>query len=219
VLDALNVAGLWDHTVVVFLSDNGYHTGEHGMWHKMTLFEESTRLPLMIHAPGTKGEGKVCRGLVEFIDLYPTLAELCGIRPPAGLDGVSLVPSLNDPSRRDKKAAYSSVGRHPDRSRLTSDLTYLGHSVRTGRWRYTEWDSGRKGLELYDEQADAHELHNLAGTPGYDDVKKELQRLLQIHAFAAGSTAIRAVEQAGRAGVKPGETQGHDEFGVGRGMV
>jgi uncharacterized sulfatase len=189
VLSALDGTKLWDRTAVVFLSDNGYHLGEHGMWHKMTLFEESTRLPLMIHAPGAKGEGKVCRGLVEFIDLYPTLAELCGIRPPAGLDGVSLVPSLNDPSRRDKKAAYSSVGRHPDRSRLTSDLTYLGHSVRTERWRYTEWDSGRKGVELYDEQADAHELHNLAGAPGYDGVKKELQRLLQIHAFTAGSAA------------------------------
>jgi arylsulfatase A-like enzyme len=186
VLDALNQAGLGDNTVVVFLSDNGYHTGEHGMWHKMTLFEESTRLPLIIHAPGAKGEGKTCPGLVEFIDLYPTLADLCGIPRPAGLDGMSLVHALNDPAHGGKKAAYSSVGRHPDRTRLTSDLTYLGQSVRTDRWRYTEWDEGRKGIELYDEQADPNELHNLAGEPGHDQLKKQLKQLLAEHAFTVG---------------------------------
>jgi uncharacterized sulfatase len=185
VLDALNVAGLWDSTVVVFLSDNGYHTGEHGMWHKMTLFEESTRLPLMIHAPGAKGMGRTCRGLVEFIDLYPTLAELCGIPRPAGLDGMSLVHAVNDPAHGGKPAAYSSVGRHPDRTRLTSDLTYLGHSVRTERWRYTEWDGGRKGAELYDERVDPGELRNLAGEPGYDRLKDRLMQILHQHTFTA----------------------------------
>ena len=183
VLAALDEAGLWANTVVVFMSDNGYHTGEHGMWHKMTLFEESTRLPLMIHAPGARGEGKTCRGLVEFVDLYPTLAELCGIPAPPGLDGVSLVRAMNNPAQGGKKAAYSSVGRHPDRSRLTGDLTYLGHSVRTERWRYTEWDGGRKGAELYDERADPAEMHNLAGDSGHDRVKKMLKQLLKEHSF------------------------------------
>ena len=169
------------------MSDNGYHTGEHGMWHKMTLFEESTRLPIMIHAPGAKGEGKTCRGLVEFVDLYPTLAELCGIPPPSGLDGMSLVRAMNNPAQGGKKAAYSSVGRHPDRSRLTSDLTYLGHSVRTGRWRYTEWDGGRKGVELYDERADPGEIHNLAGDSRHDREKKQLKHLLDEHSFTTGA--------------------------------
>jgi iduronate 2-sulfatase len=183
VLDALRQNRLWDNTVVVFLSDNGYHTGEHGMWHKMTLFEESTRLPLIIHAPGVKGAGTPCHGLVEFIDIYPTLAELCGIKPPAGLDGESLAPALNDPVHGGKSAVYSSVGRHPDRKRLTSDLTYLGQSVRTEDWRYTEWDEGRKGVELYDEHADPAEMRNLGDSPQFAAVRAQLKKLLHEHSF------------------------------------
>src|SRR5262249_6257780 len=181
VLDALRQNGLWDNTVVVFLSDNGYHNGEHGMWHKMTLFEASTRLPLIIHAPGVKGEGRPCHGLGEFIDIYPTLAELCGIKPPAGLDGKSLAPTLNDPFHGGKSAVYSSVGRHPDRKRLTSDLTYLGQSVRTESWRYTEWDEGRKGVELYDEHADPAEMRNLGDSPQFAAARAQLKKLLHEH--------------------------------------
>ena len=196
VFAALDETRLWDRTVVVFLSDNGYHTGEHGMWHKMTLFEESTRLPLIMHAPGAKGAGKKCHGLVEFVDIYPTLAELCGVQPPPGLDGESLVRALNNPSAGGKKAVYSSVGRNPDRSRMISAITYLGHSVRTERWRYTEWDEGRKGVELYDERADPGELHNVAGESGHGAVEKELQNLLHRHSFTIGNRV---------AGASPGE--------------
>jgi uncharacterized sulfatase len=182
-LRALDETGLWDRTVVVFLSDHGYHTGEHGMWHKMTLFEKSTRVPLIIHAPGARGAGKICHGLVESVDLYPTLAELCGITPPSGLDGSSLVAALDEPANGAKKAAYSTVNRCPDRARLTSEVTYLGQSVRTEDWRYTEWDEGRKGVELYDERRDPDEMHNLAGDPKYDERKKQLKQLLAAHSF------------------------------------
>jgi len=187
VFAALDETRLWDNTVVVFLSDNGYQTGEHGMWHKMTLFDDGTRLPLIIHAPGANGAGRTCHGLVEFVDIYPTLAELCGVKAPPDLDGRSLASALDNPAGGGKQAVYSSVGRNPDRARMISAITYLGQSVRTERWRYTEWDEGRKGVELYDERADRRELHNLAGESGYDDVKKELHNLLHVHSFTVNS--------------------------------
>jgi hypothetical protein len=82
-----------------------------------------------------------------------------------------------------KSAVYSSVGRHPDRKRLTSDLTSLGQSVRTDRWRYTEWDEGRKGVELYDEQADPAEMRNLGDSPQFTAVRAQLKKLLHEHSF------------------------------------
>jgi iduronate 2-sulfatase len=184
-MEALDEADLWRNTAVVFLSDNGYHLGEHRMWHKMTLFEESTRIPLLIRAPGM-AEGKRCTGLVELIDLYPTLAGLCGLKPPAKLDGSSLLPQLMDPSRPARSAVFSSVNRHEDRSRMTSAFSFFGHSVRTQGWRYTEWDRGAKGTELYDERNDPHELRNLASDPKYARVRRNLSRLLAPHAFRAG---------------------------------
>jgi uncharacterized sulfatase len=179
----------------------------------MTLFEESTRLPLIIHAPGVKGEGTPCRGLVEFIDIYPTLAELCGIKPPAGLDGESLAPALNDPVHGGKSALYSSVGRHPDRKRLTSDLTYLGQSVRTEGWRYTEWDEGRKGVELYDEHGDSAEMRNLGDSPRFAAVRAQLKKLLHEHSFTVkqglwgegAGGVVAAANDDGGAGGFPGD--------------
>jgi uncharacterized sulfatase len=186
ILAALDETGLWRNTVVVFFSDHGYHLGEHGMWHKMTLFEESTRVPLVIHAPGMAA-GKRCSSLVELIDLYPTLAQLCAIKPPAGLDGSSLAPQLRNPSTPARRAVFSSVNRHEDRSRLTSAFSFFGHSVRTERWRYTEWDNGSRGVELYDERNDPGELRNLASDPKHSNVRSDLKRLLQPHAFRADS--------------------------------
>ncbi len=185
VLRTVDELDLWRNTVIVFLGDNGYHTGEHGMWHKMTLFEESARVPLVVYAPGVKGAGGVCRGLVELVDLYPTLAEVCGFAPPAGLEGISLVPWLNDPSRPAKQAVFTMVGRNDDRAKMNNDVTYLGKSVRTTRWRYTEWDEGRRGAELYDERGDPAELVNLAGRPEYKKVVEELRALLLLQAGRA----------------------------------
>ncbi|MFN0166328.1 MAG: sulfatase [Bryobacteraceae bacterium] len=178
VLRAMDELKLWDNTVVVFVGDNGYHTGEHGMWHKMTLFEESTRVPLIVYAPGMPGNGKRCRGLVEFVDIYPTVTELCGVKPPAGLEGVTLRPWLNDPLHPGKNAVYSMVGRSEDRNVSHREPTYFGRSVRTGRWRYTEWDGGRRGVELYDHENDPREMTNVATDARYAGTIAELKELL-----------------------------------------
>jgi uncharacterized sulfatase len=166
VLDALDRLKLWDRTVVVLIGDHGYHLGEHDWWNKATLFEMSARAPLIIWAPGAKGMGKPAKGLAEFVDLYPTLADLCGLTPPKGqeLAGVSLRPLLDDPTKPGKSAAFTQRG--------------PGRTVRTDRWRYTEWDEGRRGVELYDHSNDPLEYHNLAQDPKFAERVAELTALL-----------------------------------------
>ena len=170
VLDALDSLGLSDNTIVVFWSDHGYHLGEHGLWFKMSCFEESAKCPLIISVPGLKKAGQICRKPVELVDIYPTLAELTGLTPPSGLDGVSLTPLLKNPVAKWNHPAYTQVqrGNNP------------GHSVRTETWRYTEWGFGEMGNELYDEIADPQELNNLAGDPAYADIVMEMKALLKI---------------------------------------
>ncbi|REK08940.1 MAG: DUF4976 domain-containing protein [Planctomycetota bacterium] len=169
-MDALDEADLWRNTVVVFYSDHGYHLGEHGgMWHKMSLFEASARVPMIVVAPGAKGNGESCERLVELIDIYPTLVDLCGLPQVEGLAGRSLRPLLESPAAPWKQAAYTQV--------LRGDV--MGRSVRTARWRYTEWDDGRLGAELYDYENDPHEYHNLAGTTGAADVQADMRKLLR----------------------------------------
>ncbi len=192
-LDGLEELGLEDRTVVVFLSDNGYHIGEHGMWHKMTLFEESTRVPFIVRAPGAQGNGRRARGLVELVDLYATLAELCGVEAPSRQEGVSLVPLLNDPARPGKQAVYTIVGRHEDKRLSHQRPAWYGRSVRTARWRYTEWDEGRRGRELYDRREDPGESRNLAQEPRHAATVREMRQLLQAVPFrprSAGATGI-----------------------------
>jgi uncharacterized sulfatase len=111
-LDALDRLKLWDNTVVLFLGDHGYHTGERGWWNKTTLFDRSCRAPLLIAAPGVKG-GQVCRAPVEFVDLYPTVADFCGVTAPHKLAGQSLRPLLADPRAPHKDAAFTLVTRGP----------------------------------------------------------------------------------------------------------
>jgi uncharacterized sulfatase len=169
VLDALDRLGLRENTIVVFWSDHGYLLGEHGLWFKQSCFEESARVPLIIASPATKQAGKTCARTVELIDLYPTLADLAGLKPPKGLEGVSLRPLLENPAAPWTRPAFTQVQRGG----------FPGHSVRTERWRYTEWDSGAKGAELYDHAADPQELHNLAADPGHAATVAELKALLK----------------------------------------
>jgi uncharacterized sulfatase len=182
VLDELEKQGLAQNTVVVFLSDHGYHLGEHGQWQKMTVFEEAARVPLIISAPGMKASGKATQRLAELVDVYPTLADLCGLKAPADLEGSSLRPLLDDPERAWKKGAFTQV-RHGLRGGLGSKgpkgrSMADGRSVRTERYRYTEWNAGAAGAELYDHTSDPRELHNLAADPKCAAVVQELKAML-----------------------------------------
>jgi iduronate 2-sulfatase len=178
-LDTLDRLRLWDNTVVVFLSDHGYHLGEHGgLWHKNSLFEESARIPLIVAAPGHR-TGRHSPRLVELVDLYPTLAQLCGLKPPDTLEGTSFVPLLDNPDLRWKLGAFTMQGRGKERTEAAKDVQFIGRSVRTERWRYTEWEDGRQGVELYDHRTDPDELVNLADNPKYKQVRAELSALLR----------------------------------------
>ena len=175
VVAALDRLGLAENTVIVFTSDHGYHLGEHGLWQKMSLFEGSTRVPLLITAPGVSRKGGVAKTPVSHLDLYPTLAELAGVKAPANLQGQSLVPILQDPDVKGRGWALTQVTRGGGRARATvtrdagSDgKRFFGYSLRTPRWRYTEWDEGKQGRELYDHDVDPQELTNLAEKPEHD---------------------------------------------------
>lgn len=150
VLDALDQHKLWDRTLVIFVGDHGYHTGERSWWNKNTLFERSCRVPLVIAAPGVKG-GQTSRSLVEFVDLYPTAADFCGLNMPHAAAGASLRPVLADPAASIKEAAFTLVTRGPK---------LYGQSVRTARWRLTRWSDG--GTELYDHVSDPEELYEVS---------------------------------------------------------
>lgn len=179
VLDALEKLKLADKTIVVFMSDHGYHLGEHGLWQKMSLFENSARVPLVIYDPRSKGNGKACARTVELVDLHATLADLAGL--PAKTDGASLKPLLNDPSAPWNKPAVTQVSRGTPTA--TGETTgknpwFMGYSVRNERYRYTEWDGGKKGVQLYDYDTDPNELKNLADDPKHADLVKQLKALL-----------------------------------------
>ena len=172
VVAALDRLGLAQNTVIVFTSDHGYHLGDHGLWQKQSLVERSVRVPLIITAPGAKANGRAAAGVVEMVDLYPTLAVLCGLPAPDYLDGTSLHPMLDDAGASVKNAAFSQVRRGA-----------AGHSysVRSGQWRYTEWanaDGSPAGAQLFDEVADPAETKNLATDPAHAATVKELAALL-----------------------------------------
>lgn len=176
-LDALQKLGLADNTIVVFWSDHGYNVGQHGQWMKQSLFEHAARTPLIISVPGMT-KGKPSGRTVELLDVYPTLADLCGLEAPDNLQGKSLLPLLKNSGAGWTKAAYTQVVRVPNKS-LSIEKSAMGRSVRTERWRYTEWDEGKAGVELYDYTTDPNEFVNLAKDPKYASVVKELAALLR----------------------------------------
>jgi len=189
-LEALDRLKLWDNTIVVFHSDHGYHLGEHGgLWHKMCLFKETTRVPLIVAVPG-KQHGVISPRLVELVDVFPTLCELCGLVPPDGLEGCSFAPLVNEPRRDWKKAAFTVVsrGKNIDATKAL-DPTKMGRTLFTGRWRYTEWHDGSS--ELYDHDADPFEYLNLARDASQTQEREALRTLLHEGWKAALPTIAR----------------------------
>jgi uncharacterized sulfatase len=179
-LDALDRLKLADRTIVVFISDHGYHLGEHGLWQKMSLFENSARVPLIIYDPRAAGNGKACGRTVELVDLHATLADLAGLPAPA-TDGVSLKRLLEDPAAAWDRPARTQVSRNTPTAtgeRLAKRDWFMGYSVRTERYRYTEWDGGKRGVQLYDYSEDPGELRNLADDPKHANTVKQLKAML-----------------------------------------
>lgn len=169
VLAALEQHGLADDTYVVLTSDHGFLLGEHGQWMKWSLFEPAARVPLVIAGPGIAPG--VSPRTVELLDVYPTLAALCGLEAPSGLDGASLRPLLDEPEAPWGRAAFTELVR----------VGFHGWSVRTERWRYTEWDDGSVGRELYDHQSDPAEITNLAELPQHAATVAELAARIAAH--------------------------------------
>lgn len=181
-LDALEETGLAQNTVVVFWGDHGYYMGEHAWWGgKHNNYRGATRAPLLVAVPGQATAGRHTRALVEFVDLFPSLVEICGLPAPrdaAGLEGTSFAPLLVQPDRPWKKAVFS---QYPKGG-------HLGTAMETGRYRYVEWRQGARLVdrELYDHRDDPEENQNVAGRPEYAATVAELERQL-----AAGWRAAR----------------------------
>jgi arylsulfatase A-like enzyme len=168
VLAELDRLGLRENTIVLFWGDHGYHLGEKGKWSKHgSLFEVGTHVPLIVAAPGARGNGHASPRTVQALDLFPTLCDLCGLTPPGGLEGHSLKPLLDDPD-----APWS----HPALS-VFGNARRLGVAVRTEKYRYVEYDGGQAGVMLFDESADPHELKNLADDPSLARVREELSAI------------------------------------------
>ena len=168
VMDALEKNNLQDNTIVVFFGDHGYHLGEKGKWSKAySLYELGIRVPLIIAVP--KGKAQYSTQIVELIDLYATLTELCGLPKKNDIEGHSLVPLLKDPDAERNFPAYS----------VTAVRQSIGRSVRTKDWHYVEWDEGKTGRMLFKHPEDLHELSNLAEDLKYAKVVQEMKALLK----------------------------------------
>lgn len=169
VLDSLDRLGLTDKTLIVFASDHGYHLHDHGLWQKMSLFERSSRVPLIVAGPGVKSAGTKSTSLAELVDIYPTLADLAGLQAPEYLEGKSLKPVLDDPSATVKSAAFTQVRRGE----------FDGYAVRTKRFRYILWEHGRRGEQLFDLENDPRETKNLTQDPAHAKIVAELKGLIE----------------------------------------
>ncbi|MEE3221159.1 MAG: sulfatase-like hydrolase/transferase, partial [Planctomycetota bacterium] len=165
VLDALERAGLNEKTIVIFTSDHGYHLGEHDFWAKVSLRDESSQVPLIISVPGKKPA--VCHSLTELLDLYPTLASLCGLKVPQRLQGKNIARMLDDPAHEVRQAAFSVA---PSRK---------GFLLRENKWAYIQYrENAAGGIELFDMEKDPKQYTNLATDPGHRQLVKEFQAKL-----------------------------------------
>ena len=167
-LDELDRLKLRDKTVIIIWGDHGWKLGEHAGWCKHTNFELDTHVPMILSVPGAKTAGQRTRALVEYVDIYPTLCEACGLSVPGHLEGRSMIPLVENPARPWKKAAFSQYPRGK----------VMGYTMRTERFRYTEWQDRKTkeaiARELYDHEKDPDENVNAVEEPQY---AKDVERL------------------------------------------
>ncbi len=176
VLAELDKLGLREKTIVILWGDHGWQLGEHGFWCKHTNYEVATRAPLIISVPKQKSAGKKSNALVEFVDIYPSLVELCGLKLPSELEGQSFKPLVDRPDLSWKTAAFSQYPRN-----IPNIGKAMGYTMRTDRYRLTKWAAPEKGFveyELYDHQKDPQENINLAANPEYAGRLKQLSAQL-----------------------------------------
>ena len=170
VLDKLKATGLDKNTIVVFTSDHGYHLGEHGHWQKRTLFDNATRVPLIVAGPNINKNEKIMDAPVELVDIYPTLMEMLGMETPEFVSGISFAPLLKDSSARVRKSALTELGVNTG-----GKSKVQGYSIKTDRYRLTQWgEDGILGYELYDHKYDKEELNNLSNNNDYKQIKDSL---------------------------------------------
>lgn len=182
-INELEKLGMRDNTIIVFISDHGYHAGEHGQFGKWTNFEVGVRTPLIISAPGIGNEDKTSKSIVELIDLYPTLLELCNLPQPDDperLDGISLVPVLKNTDVQIKSAAFSQIARPLGG---VDDLEIIGSSIRSEKFRYNMWADKATGEivaeELYDLSEELYNANNLIGNFQYKRIQDKLSKRLK----------------------------------------
>jgi arylsulfatase A-like enzyme len=175
-LDHLDATGFAKKTAIVLWGDHGWHLGDHGQWCKHTNYERATRAALVMAMPGQKAAGKPCDRFVEFVDIFPTLADICGLPAPKDVEGFSFKPLLDEPSRPWKKAAMSQYPRG------SPDGPLMGYAVRTEKYRYVEWR--KRGTttvvarELYDHTTDPNEDTNVASAAAMKAVVDEHAKIL-----------------------------------------
>jgi len=168
-LKALEETNQLENTLIVFFGDHGYHLGEHNWWNKVTIFEKGTRAPFIMAGQSVGKKGVESDAMFEYIDIYPTLAELLKLKnTPVYLEGKSFAQVVKDPSKPFRSSVQAVVSR--------GDM--LGRMVKNKKWRYIEWDKGQKGIELYDQVNDPMEYDNLANLPEYANSIQEMKRLM-----------------------------------------
>ncbi|HPA20497.1 MAG TPA: sulfatase [Verrucomicrobiae bacterium] len=167
ILRGLEESGLADKTIVVFLGDHGFHLGDHGFWSKYSMLAATHRAPLIVRVPGAAAAGKTCDGIVEFVDLVPTLGELCGFQVPANLEGTSFAPLFSDPNRPWKTASF-----------LVEGDSENGEIVRTRKYSYMEFEKGEMPAAMFDLEKDPWETRNIVDDPGYAAARKGMADLL-----------------------------------------
>ena len=174
VLNKLKETGLDKNTIVVFTSDHGYHLGEHGHWQKRTLFENATRVPLILSGPGINKNQKINDAPIELIDIYPTLMDLVGMKTPIFVSKKSFAPILKDSSARVRSSALTEL-----EFSINRESKVQGYTIKTDRYRLTQWgENGIDGYELYDHMFDKKELKNLSNIESYKKIQDSLKIMI-----------------------------------------